>query len=173
MTLEWYRQEANWLVGLSTGAIAAGLGLLDGLAASGVLVRALLTAAGLLFLVALFAGTRLYVWLNQWGSDFERIREEGPTEASRASFDNDCRQVRFWHALMVIAFPAGVVGAALVALLGLWGGAGGEEGAGRGLLIDAAGQVWQVAGTRDTTLRAWPVPPGEGAPRPAGALRVH
>lgn len=50
VTLDWYRQAANWLVGLSTGAIAASLTFMDKLRPVGLVVRVLFVFAGVCFL---------------------------------------------------------------------------------------------------------------------------
>src|SRR6266404_8705035 len=82
-TLTWYRDGANWIVALSTGAIAVGFGVRDGLTVGTNLARTAFLLAGLAFAAAVSAGVFLYFWLTAYGSRHEkrsRLSQELSTE---------------------------------------------------------------------------------------------
>jgi hypothetical protein len=72
VTIDWYRQAANWLVGLSTGALAVGLTLADRVQAQSVTVQRLFLASGLAFLIAVVAGVRFYLWVTTYANQREQ-----------------------------------------------------------------------------------------------------
>jgi hypothetical protein len=121
-TLDWYRQGANWLVGLSTGAIAAGLALTDKIQGLGSGSVWLLRLAGLAFLVTVVAGVFSYFFLNSIGNALELragVREKiakGDTQALQDELKVHQGKLekahgRYWvlYTVCLVAFPVGVL----------------------------------------------------------------
>ena len=71
-TLSWYRDGANWVVGLSTGALAAGLAYREQLQGTTWQPRAVFIVAAGAFVVAVVAGLQLYFWLITYGNQHEQ-----------------------------------------------------------------------------------------------------
>ena len=70
-TLDWYRQAANWLVGLSTGAVAIGLTNLERIERSEGHIKVLCGSAGVFFLLAILSGIFFYIWLTALANGLE------------------------------------------------------------------------------------------------------
>jgi hypothetical protein len=174
-TFGWYRDTANWLVGLSTGALALGAGAAERAAGAGAPARALYTLGALGFLAALVSGVMLYAGLNGWGSCWLELRDlyDDPAagaeriEAKRGELQAARRRVTHRHRALLWSFPVGALAAAALGLLGAWS-PGARRAAAPTLVVDDSGRVWQVGGSPDSTLRAWRVPP----PDPARAVRA-
>src|SRR2546428_1116612 len=71
-TLAWYRDAANWVVGLSTGALAAGLAYRDEIQLAERTPRVVFSLSALAFLVAVVAGIQFYFWITTYGNQLER-----------------------------------------------------------------------------------------------------
>lgn len=71
-TLDWYRQAANWLVGLSTGAIAAGVTMSGEIRQAAPVARGLVFPTGLAFLLAVVSGVLFYFWILKFANSYER-----------------------------------------------------------------------------------------------------
>lgn len=88
-SMDWFRQSANWLVGLSSGGLAW-LGSMyfdkriDHIANW---VDLLYAAAALAFVIAIIAGVSFYSWLTNFASHYEKETESskpGPKETEPA-----------------------------------------------------------------------------------------
>lgn len=66
-TLDWYRQAGNWLVGLSTGAIATGLLLGKEIKAASPKTQGFFMLAGVCFLATILFGMYYYFWILKYG----------------------------------------------------------------------------------------------------------
>jgi hypothetical protein len=162
-TLELYRQEANWIVGLSVAAIAAGTGFADRLAQDTMAARILSTMAGLCFLCSVIAGVFLYARLNEWAGCWLQLADPHE-QAARDKVQERMDRARLWVArcyrALISAFPLGVILTASLALVGLWQSRAAVRSTPptSALVFDDSGRMWQVGHSRDTALRAWRVP---------------
>ena len=78
-TLAWYRDAANWIVGLSAGAVAAALAYHREIQSAALGIRISFLAAGLLFVLAIVCGIQFYFWLTSYANQRElrdRLEEE-------------------------------------------------------------------------------------------------
>ncbi len=107
-TLGWYRDAANWVVGLSAGALAAAITQIDRVRGAGRGPEAIFVVAAILFLIALVSGIQFYLWLTSYGNARER------SDAPR--MEKAERRFGFFHDLMIWTFHLGIIGLAVVAL---------------------------------------------------------
>lgn len=129
VTLSWYRDAANWVVGLSTGALAAGFTYREPIQSAPPFVRGVFVAAAILFLVALVAGIQFYFWLTTYGNQRERRervaagmpqtrKEEQEKEVAlqdaEQRLQRASRRYGYFYALLLWAFHLGVLGYAVV-----------------------------------------------------------
>lgn len=70
-TLDWYRQAANWLVGLSTGALAVELSLLETIQKQPSGVKLLFTLTGMMYLAAIVTGVFFYYYMTAYANRLE------------------------------------------------------------------------------------------------------
>jgi len=75
VSLDWYRSGANWVVGLSTAAIGAGIAFRADLTATATPALVLFVVAGLGFTAAALAGILFYFWLTAFANRAERLDE--------------------------------------------------------------------------------------------------
>lgn len=134
-TLDWYRQIANWIVGLAVGALALTPQWAGASTASTWPIRVLSIVTGLLLLIAVHSGIRLYIWLTDLGHCHERAHalseltfdSEGSileqaanheTEVSKTNQDmkNAERHVGFHWNWLLFVFPLAMLGLALLGL---------------------------------------------------------
>jgi hypothetical protein len=71
-TLAWYRDAANWIVGISTGALAGTLAIRDVFAGAGRPVQVAVGLGVLLFVVAIVSGVQFYLWIVTFANQRER-----------------------------------------------------------------------------------------------------
>lgn len=116
-SLDWYRQSANWLVGLASGALAITASLAEKLIAQGRISKILFTFEGLSFLVTILCGVTFHFLLVSYGNSLE-LKHWAPPE-QKESFqrrigDAAASYPKFYYA-MVISFAAGAIFLALLA----------------------------------------------------------
>lgn len=125
-TLDWYRQGANWLVGLSTGAVAIGLTNLERIEGSEGHIKILCGLAGVFFLVSILSGILFYFWLSTLANGLESKERHSTSEATetdptkKADLQGKVKRAeakvtkarrwfpRFYWAL-IVTFPFGVI----------------------------------------------------------------
>lgn len=71
-TLSWYRDAANWVVGLSTGGIAGALAYHKDLASASRTALAIFTASTIALFLAVLAGIQFYFWITSYANQLER-----------------------------------------------------------------------------------------------------
>lgn len=87
-TLAWYRDAANWVVGLSTGAIAAGLMFHEEIHTGGGVAKILFGVSGLLFVIAIICGVQFYFWITSYANQRE-ARDELTAELAKTPSDTN------------------------------------------------------------------------------------
>lgn len=128
-TLDWYRQVANWLVGLAVGAVALAPSQADWLRTVGWPVKLLYVLTGICLLAAILSGIRVYLWLTQLGNYREKLyaiqrqRQAAASEElamaeskAQAELERAGHLSRFAYKLLLYFFPAGMLGLALLAI---------------------------------------------------------
>lgn len=129
-TLSWYRDAANWVVGLSTGALAAAFAYREDIQAATQTPRVVFVAAAIAFLIALLAGIQYYFWITTYANQRERRdrlqssltsvpSEEQP--AAQAHIADAAKRMEraeqrfgYFHTLLLWSFHFGVFGYATV-----------------------------------------------------------
>ncbi|MEP6620184.1 MAG: hypothetical protein ABJE47_12755, partial [bacterium] len=130
-TLTWYRDAANWMVGLSTGALAAGFAFKTELLSASSTARALFAFGAIAFFIAVIAGIQFYFWITSYANKRElrdRVRASLDTvtpadrPAAEAKIDRLEGRMKvadmfygFFYYLLLVAFHLGVVGYAAAA----------------------------------------------------------
>ena len=120
-TLNWYRESGNWLVGLSTGAIAAGLAFGVDLSSRSQAAFISLIVAGVCFILVIVLGVLFYFWIIKLGGhilDRKEITAAGSPRANEltaaASNVDEARQnVSSLYTVLLFAFPVGCIAAAI------------------------------------------------------------
>jgi hypothetical protein len=117
-TLTWYRDAANWIVGLSTAALAAGLTYREEIRAAAQLPRLIFFISALAFLVALVAGIQFYFWLTTYGNQRERRdglrgQSEAESKDAESKMARAARRFGRWYGILLWAFHVGIVGYAV------------------------------------------------------------
>jgi len=110
-TIDWYRQAANWLVGLSTGALGVGLTLADRVQAQSVWIQRLFLVSGLAFLIAVIAGVRFYLWIIDYANQREQRDKATKPEDIAAAGQRMATAVRgysSWYRALLWSFTIGV-----------------------------------------------------------------
>jgi hypothetical protein len=131
-----FRDGANWLVGLSAGAVTAALAYYDKLGAAPLAVRVTVVATVAIFLLSILFGVMYSFHLNSCMNARQRRREyheklqadPGNTESAnwrekRDAADNQLKEcqasVNFHHYASLTTFAVGLLGAASVLGIGL------------------------------------------------------
>lgn len=91
-SLDWYRQTVNWMVGLSTGAIAAGVTVVDRLRSQSLTAQWTFVAAGVVLLTAVALGVNLYSRLVALGNALE---ERARHSQRRKELQEEARQIAY------------------------------------------------------------------------------
>lgn len=86
--LNWHREAGNWLVGLSTGAIATGVLMGTQLKPANSWVKAVFVVAGICFLATILVGMLYYFWILKFGGTKVRKQELANQVASAATSGN-------------------------------------------------------------------------------------
>src|SRR5262245_19153548 len=79
-TLDWYREAANWVVGLATAALGAAFITLGSISKLELIPRLAVIAGGLCLALAVSCGILFYFWLIALGQALENLAKE-PTPA--------------------------------------------------------------------------------------------
>jgi hypothetical protein len=115
VTLDWYRQAANWLVGLSTAAIGAGFSVAGKVRAQTVPIRIVFLASGFAFLVAVLGGVFFYLWITNYANQLEQRAARLPetpantVQAQDAALATASKRYTFFYELLLWSFPAAVL----------------------------------------------------------------
>lgn len=126
-SLGWYRDAANWVVGLSTGALAAGITQLERIGMAAQPAQVVFALATMFFLLAVVSGIQFYFWLTSYGNAREHRDRLEATAARSATRDAQLthaestlsqseRRFGFFHDAMIWTFHLGILGFAFVAL---------------------------------------------------------
>jgi phage shock protein PspC (stress-responsive transcriptional regulator) len=132
-SLQWYREGANWVVGLSTAALGAGFALRADVLTAPTAGRIGFVVSSFAFLVAVVTGILFYFWLNFYANEsenLERIKAEAAPmdEAARVEMTKESkRQIsratswyqRLYYVLFG-AFFAGILGYMLLTAAMFW-----------------------------------------------------
>jgi hypothetical protein len=113
--LGWYRESANWLVGLSVGALAAAANCADKLLKANAFLKVVFMLSGGGFLIAVVGGVAFYYWLLRLGNALESRR---PDDAKIIS-DAPQRYTTFYN-LMISGFLFGIISLAVLASASLY-----------------------------------------------------
>jgi hypothetical protein len=132
-TLQWYRDGANWIVGLSTGAIAASIAYYDKFVLLDRLALAVLLLAMAAFVVSVLCGIFFYIWVIAYGNQreyVERLQHDLASAAgdahktqalklqvaaSEAKRDGALEHMRAFYKPLLWTFFVGVIALALSA----------------------------------------------------------
>jgi hypothetical protein len=132
-TLQWYRDGANWIVGLSTGAIAASIAYYDKFVLLDRLALAVLLLAMGAFTLSVLCGILFYIWVIAYGNQreyVERLQRDLAAAAgdahkthalklqitaSEAKRDGALEHMRAFYKPLLWTFFAGVIALALSA----------------------------------------------------------
>jgi|SRR6266566_1592342 len=131
VTLDWYRQGANWLVGLASGVVAANLALVDKITGAAFWVEVVDGIALFLLLLVVVAGVFFYWWLTTYGNKREKkssLEEELAREtdpAQKASLEKKIQEAQQrmalaqtafanWYKVLLWCFPLGLAALAIV-----------------------------------------------------------
>ena len=115
-TIDWYRQAANWLVGLSTGALGVGLTLADRVQAQSVWVQRLFLFSGLAFLIAVIAGVRFYLWIITYANQREQRDKATKPEDIAAAEQRMATAVRRYSLMYGVLLWSFTIGVGLAAV---------------------------------------------------------
>ncbi len=130
-TLGWYRDAANWIVGLSAGAVAAGLAYHHEIQSATSGIRISFLVASLLFVLAIVSGIQFYFWLTSYANQRERrdrldedlkkqVQGESRTDLrdqmsdSTAKIRSAQRRFGFFYTSLLWTFHLGTIGFTLV-----------------------------------------------------------
>ena len=110
VTIDWYRQAANWLVGLSTGALGVGLTLADRVQAQSVAVQRFFLLSGLAFLIAVLSGVFFYLWITTYANQREQRDKAKPEDVAAAEqrMGTSMRRYSFMYQALLWSFTIGV-----------------------------------------------------------------
>lgn len=119
-TLAGYREAANWLVGLSTAALAGSFALLEKILPAPLATRLLLAGGAAMLLVTAAAGIVFYFWLLEIGNLIEREAELAqvgvPTQAQQSAIERirsrtkaSTRHMQMTYYVMFICFFIGML----------------------------------------------------------------
>lgn len=132
VTLNWYREAANWLVGLAAAATAGSIALLETVRVAQASLR-LSFALGLVGLsAAVVSGILFYWWLLKYANLLEVDRRcraaswpllpSGPQDQKRQADLNEAKTTyAFFHNALLWAFTLGLLAPASVGIILLFG----------------------------------------------------
>jgi hypothetical protein len=110
-TLGWYRESANWLVGLAAAALATAATFVEKFFAANLFLKLLFTLGGISLFVAVFCGLAFYFWLLSLGNSLESTGADRDTRISGA---------RTWYPRFYYGLLAGfLLGAFFLATLAI------------------------------------------------------
>jgi hypothetical protein len=70
-TLAWHRDDANWIVGLSTGALAGAIAYKSDIVAAPLVTQVIVLAAVICFVASVLSGIQFYIWITSYGNSRE------------------------------------------------------------------------------------------------------
>jgi len=193
-SLDWYRQAANWLVGLSTGAVALGLTVIGELKKQSAATKLLAAATGGTLVLTVLIGVFFYLFILNFANIRERRRDDQrkladsrdvparqQLERRIAKAKDDEREylqsINFYYRLMIVVFPLSllfIVGTITASVVTSGGGEGdhrvirlptGTPAAGRTFILDQkSGRLWEISGYDRPGSAVRVVPVPVGAP---------
>lgn len=70
-TIAWYRDDANWIVGLSTGALAGAIVYKSDVLSAPPVTQLIILAAVICFFASVLSGIQFYVWITSYANSRE------------------------------------------------------------------------------------------------------
>lgn len=128
-TLGWYRDAANWIVGISTGAVAGVLAIRESLTEADPPAQMAAGVSAIAFVFAIVAGIQFYLWIvtfanqrerrNRLHADVARAADDKKGEVADAMAREERAERRFgyWYVALLWSFHVGTVAAVAAAVL--------------------------------------------------------
>jgi hypothetical protein len=166
-----FREQANWIVGLSLAVLAGATGFVERASPMSMEHAALITATCGSFLLSAGLGILSYFRLGSWASAWDRCHRALATEpsedATKEVLEQEARVARkqalFEGSIvqktqrpMLALFFGGFAFSAVLCGAYTWHPPSKAEA--RQVFVTDNGTAWQIASTASSSVRVWPVP---------------